>query len=506
MGRANRAVQLAIAVVACALIAVAGCPPTQAPCKSVDDCPAGETCVREVCVTVCNSSQDCGRRERCDDGVCVAADNGDASASDGPPDAARSDRARTDATGTDARVDASGRDVRSDAGASDSVQSDASQPLLTCGTTSTLQDDFDDGSTSWQWVPYTVPPGAIGEPDGQLRIDLGASTAVGAEASNGSNYATVLRNDVVRVQVVQVAAVNDVETYLTFGSDPNNWLVLYHLDGILHAEVFVDGSIRSANTATYQAAAHRYWQIREHAGRVWFEVAADTASWTSLLDAPAPAMLDAGYVTIGAVAYRALNQAQTVIFDDFNVGRPRPAWCLASSLEDDFGSSALAPEWQPNNSTGCTIAQSNGQLVFSHSGNGDADCRIWSARVFGFDEVRVEVAQRPTGDTYAAAILALEVPAGPYVELSLQGDQLYTWIDSDAALVPFAANDARWLRLRRDGANLRYESSPDGTTWSVVRSIGWAQAEGPVWSSLALACFGCQAGSRQASFDNFNLP
>ena len=506
MGCADQAARELAGAIAIALIATAACPAPQGPCASDYDCQGGAICINGSCRTACNSNLDCSRRERCTDGVCIAVDVTDAAADDGATDGGRT-YAVADTGPRDRNADAAGRDAyQVDAHRPDAVQSDAIHPLLACGTTSTLQDDFDDGVTSWQWVPYTVQPGTISEQNGQLRIDLGAGTTAGAEASDGSNYATVLRNDVVRVQVVQAASANEVETYLSFGSDPNNWLVLYHLNGILHAEVFVGGSIRSANTATYQATAHRYWQIRENNGHVWFEVSADATSWTSLLDAQSPALVDAGYLTLGAAAYQALGQAQASVFDNFNVGRPRPAWCLASSLQDDFGGAALSPEWQPKSSTGCTIAQNNGRVLFSHSGNGDADCRLWSARVFAFDQVRVEVAQRPTGDSNAAAIMALEVPAGPYVELSLQGDQLYTWIDTDASLVPFAANNASWLRLRRDGATLLYEASSDGRTWSTVRSIGWNAGEGPVYSSLALGCFGCQAGSRQASFDNFNLP
>ena len=56
--------------------------------------------------------------------------------------------------------------------------------------------------------------------------------------------------------------------------------------GSLQAQLTQGGTVSWLSAkVTYSSTAHAYWRIRESSGTVYFDVAPDGATWTSLWDA-----------------------------------------------------------------------------------------------------------------------------------------------------------------------------------------------------------------------------
>jgi hypothetical protein len=95
--------------------------------------------------------------------------------------------------------------------------------------------------------------------------------------------------------------------------------------GLLLVRVRIADVIYDRAMLPYDPVAHRWWQIRERAGRTYWETSPDAVAWTTQYDEPsatdtrALVTLAAGYDNFAAA------QSDSVQFDNFNGGGAPPA-------------------------------------------------------------------------------------------------------------------------------------------------------------------------------------
>jgi len=489
-----------MALAALGWLILAACPPGADPCRVDEDCRDNELCVEAACLTVCNSDLDCGRRELCDDGVCWPEPDADAA---GTPDSG-ADAAVRDASSADrAAADTTAADLPStqDAARPDSAGDiDASLHPSGCGTIGALQDNFDDSQLGWQWSSYGESGVTAAERDGRLELSIGAGVA-DRFGWVRSDFAADLRGDAVSVRVAQAPTTAGVEAFLDFDGGQDGYISFSLYAGGLAAIVNQGGSNTAFEEIPYDAATHRFWRIGEVAGRVHLDTSPDRTSWTTHVDVPSPSYVGLGRAALGIGAVDAVGAADHVVFDDLNTDRAPPPWCQASGFSDAFDQGALSREWELFGPESCTAVQRGGHVTV---GNGE-DCFLYTARVFAFDQVLVELLSEPQDEPLARAVLAVYAPSGRWAELGVRGGNLHAWIDSGALLGDFPLLDRRWLRLRRSGTNLLFEARGSAGPWELLHSAAWSAGEGPVFAAVGLDCRDCDGDAHGASFDNFNL-
>ncbi|HEX2190103.1 MAG TPA: hypothetical protein VHG51_14445, partial [Longimicrobiaceae bacterium] len=91
------------------------------------------------------------------------------------------------------------------------------------------------------------------------------------------------------------------------------------VNGQLFAVYWVAGAKHTAASVAYSASQHRWWRIRERAGRTYFETSPDGCDWNVLADVSIAVRLDRLEITFGVGTEPATSNPGTAIFDNFNV-------------------------------------------------------------------------------------------------------------------------------------------------------------------------------------------
>jgi len=144
-------------------------------------------------------------------------------------------------------------------------------------------------------------------------------------------------------------------------------------------------------------------------------------------------------------------------------------------FRDDFDDGVLTG-WMPWTHTGCTVVETGGALQLDYSGSGEAYCGVDSNATYDLrgHSVAVEVVAAPVLDNFEAyldlfssggqQLLLIRDPSGVTVQVR-NGGQLLT-----NRTVSVALSAQRYWRIRETGGTIYWETSPDGTTWTIRHS------------------------------------
>jgi hypothetical protein len=168
----------------------------------------------------------------------------------------------------------------------------------------TLRDTFDDNAidtTVWSSSQYAQEVG------GQLEIRPPANVTA------WESYQTVGLYDLVNSSVtVEVVQVTSTYTFLDVRVDGYNNQTL----GLW----FSYGTLETLNTSVpYDAVAHRWWRIRETAGKIYWEVSPDAHAWTVLDFVPTPFPVTSMSVVLAAGAQTPSPNPGVALFDNLNM-------------------------------------------------------------------------------------------------------------------------------------------------------------------------------------------
>jgi hypothetical protein len=196
----------------------------------------------------------------------------------------------------------SNADGSGSAGSDTSAQRDGSLSAAGCfgsETAAPYSADFELGQPTWA-MTYGQTPVQTTYTNGVLVVAPGMSNPpkFGGVTSAKDDF----RN---RRFFVEVTAMVNTATQAMAGfglesagnNEPYVWW--YQMGGALVAETNV-GGVLDTSTLPYDPLAHRWWQLREQAGMVIFEVSADGVGWTMVAQKPTPAFVTNAYLDVFA--------------------------------------------------------------------------------------------------------------------------------------------------------------------------------------------------------------
>lgn len=194
------------------------------------------------------------------------------------------------------------------------------------GTAHTAIDNFDDNvrdAALWGNA-FMDAVSTHGEADGRLVIDVGANAA-GDWAGYVTTSAYELADDRAFVEVLQLSAPG-TNTILLLSPNlaETDGPSIESENGMLIFRLRINDTINDRASIAYDPAAHRWWQIRERAGRTYWELSRDGVNWTIGHDEPTstPTMV---FITLAAGAGLTTGTPGSAMFDNFNGGGAPPA-------------------------------------------------------------------------------------------------------------------------------------------------------------------------------------
>jgi len=232
--------------------------------------------------------------------------------------------AATGGTGAGAKT---GGGANTDSGAGTGGGGKDASVVVACpaGGLQDLKDDFASATLdTGRWDPWATGTSAYSLSNGLLVLKAqGPSSYSGAYSI--SSYATSGCRAWVEVPQVNSDAL-DADTYFTLFDASSNELrfVAAHepgnLSGVELAFEVVEGTSTDSTSKPYDAAKHRFWQLRFASGQVYFETSPDGQTWTSQRTIPRPAWLGQVKVELGAGMWKSATFGTAVAhFDNFNL-------------------------------------------------------------------------------------------------------------------------------------------------------------------------------------------
>lgn len=156
--------------------------------------------------------------------------------------------------------------------------------------------DFALGLPAWA-TPYNQPSAQVMFATGVMTVipgDAPAPAYAGLSSPNGDFQS--------RRVFIEVPTMVDTTTAAVVGigieqGNGTPYAAVYQESGMLFAEIDVSGTF-DTSMVPYDPVAHRWWQLREQAGTMFFEASADGIAWTTIAQKPTPAFVSNAYLDL----------------------------------------------------------------------------------------------------------------------------------------------------------------------------------------------------------------
>lgn len=346
-----------------------------------------------------------------------------------------------------------------------------------CGTTSLLADDFTAATASPQWYTYANAGGTVAQTGGDLVVTLQATQPSGYSGYD-SSWKYDLRNSRVFIEVPQTTSVaTHAQTdFQVIGG--NDAFTIVEEFGTLTAEKFVGAAQTTLGATPYSPTQHRWWQIRESAGTLYFEASADGVTFTQFATAPTPSWAPAVDVVLEAGAYQTETNPGSARFAQINGGTPSGTWCKASTQRDNFNSGTIGGDWGNSFATnGCTYGEASGSVTFMLASNKTQDCGLVTGTGYDLtgDAVFTALTNAPIANTNIFTFLRASNLAGDNVEVALVGSTIVSAQNvggtfSQLSTTAYSPVAHQYWQLAESNGMLSWQVSPDGATWTNLHS------------------------------------
>jgi hypothetical protein len=343
-----------------------------------------------------------------------------------------------------------------------------------CGTMAKVFNDFETSTIdTGRWSYWNDGPLTVAHEGGRLvftvpagQSDLGAGYQTHAYYRMQGSRAFV---EVLPLEVDSGASFTFALRTLAAG----RWYMSYQ-DGALVFRMRDAVNEYTLASVPYVAEEHRFWQIREQDGTVYWETSADGATWT----AQASNSVDTSEVLVRVRLSIRANTAQPVdhvlMADNLNGGVANDiSWCPGEILVDDFDDVQIAPVWTLDNRGNCSVFEQGGQLVFAFPEPFYGRCGYESLSRYDMTRSAL-VLEAPKSDPGAMLIYVnLDFPHNGddarFVigDGMLSGEKEVSNVNGLVFSMPFDPVQHRWLRLRGEGGTVYWETSPDGQDWQL---------------------------------------
>jgi hypothetical protein len=351
-----------------------------------------------------------------------------------------------------------------------------------CGTVEMVVEDFEgaemNGEHWGMWVDQLMLL-SVEQRDGQLAFEIPTEIA-----SVGSGYHTRswYRFTGSRAFVEVVDAQEESDMGLSFHvrapeseGGGNRWYTEQRA-GTLRFWERIDGRNAQLASVSYDPVAHRWWQIREQDGVVYWETSADATTWATHAMMPTELAGEPVQVRVETWVSNPQPVPRTFLIDNLNGGiSPGIRWCPAATFTDDFDDGIMKSEWLISGNGACMTREQDGQLVFDYSEPSTGSCGYYTRSRFDLSDSTLAVAA-PSADVGAMYVYIgafsrngdeLEIRQG---QGELVGRKRVQETSDRTFAFPYDPVQHRWWRLRGNDGTAYWETSADGKTWTTHAS------------------------------------
>jgi hypothetical protein len=384
-----------------------------------------------------------------------------------------------------------GRCYRAGAAIPDAAVAPDAAALPTCGKTLLLHDDFADGLRGGLWNRAFETAPVTSEAAGQLAFAVPA----GESAAYLSWPEYDLRESRVRVEVLLARADPGGEVHLGVDvrtpAGPGIEARLAVAAGELRALADRGSGDELLMAVPYQPAQHRFWQLREQGGALFWETSVDGTSFQPLASRSTFFPAGAVAISLGAAAAVTGTGSAEARFDNLNDSAPAGEHCSLAALGSDFPAGAV-PVWaELGEQAGCRFVADGAGARFRFTGAGRCALRSRAPVRFTGGALAIDLIQ-PLATTQPGQVsLSLATLGGAQVIALQRGGELLLRVTAAGGGAPAetaAAYDPtlhRFLRLREMAGMVVLEGSSDGASFGAVASMPHGLGGEPVEVELA---------------------
>lgn len=179
------------------------------------------------------------------------------------------------------------------------------------------------------------------------------------------------------------------------------------------------------------------------------------------------------------------------------------------SFWDDFEDGVLDPRWaEPDCTDGCSAAETGGQMQFSLGAAGPCECTVSTEGAYSLlgQAVVLDVPSITNFFEPLRFFMAAEEPGGDTIEYGFDGsDVFYARVEVDG-VTTFAQTSVyeprpRYWRIREQGGQIYFESSPGGSEWDVEM-----QTQTPFFVGMVRFRFGTRVDGPMPSGVGIGVP
>jgi hypothetical protein len=346
-----------------------------------------------------------------------------------------------------------------------------------CGTTNLLGNDFEGemlNEVDWyRWGGVEVT-----QVDGRLQVTQ-ADPTIYREGGYETRRWYLLRGSRVFVEVPDYDTTKDGTVVFEVES-ADNPDARFELTGTeLALDYAYAGDRHRVSKLVYDPAAHRFWQVRETEGTLYWETSPDGETWE--IQASTSSLPFADLARVKLLAFLPPN-AGPVFFDNLNggvVAQDEP-WCAIDSISDDFDDGLVGPAWSSWDSGACNFFERDGALFFEYPPEGDGDCGYASATRYDLTGTAISI-EVPEVDTsgLVRTVFELDFLNGNWITLEhlnlseMEPNRLVCrnnilGADATPCSLVYDSDQHRWWRFRHDDSEnlVHWETSPDGKQWT----------------------------------------
>jgi hypothetical protein len=362
-----------------------------------------------------------------------------------------------------------------------------------------------------------------------------------------------LTNARATVEVPQVPIGSSALAIFAVAINSNNWFRIAANSNTISFQQKINGTIDSVDVS-YNAAQHHFWRVRHDAasGNIVFETSGDAATWTTRRTVTPRISITAMRIELNGGTSGSVNAPGTVIFNnlvlDSPTGTPTPTPTPSPSASptptptptpiptptptpspsptavfgDDFNDNLrdlaqwnlgvlnVPPEaYNPN----VSVIEQNQRLEITPLAN----TSIWShngyvsAGTFNLTDAyaTVEVPQVPNGS--ALAIFAVGIDSNNWYRISARSGLIFfqdivSGVKNSVSITYNAAQHHYWRIRHNSGSDsITFETSGDGTSWTVQRTVPRQLAIAAMHLELDAGTYEAVSAPGIAIFDNFRL-
>lgn len=254
-----------------------------------------------------------------------------------------------------------------------------------------------------------------------------------------------------------------------FELNPGELVLRYSLMGDRH----------TLGKLAFDPEAHRFWQLREAGGTLYWETSPEGTQWTTQAQASSLAFQEVARVKLIA----ALPAGAGPLFFDNLRGTGAASdvpWCAIETLRDDFEDGLVGLGWSAWSTDNCTFYERNGRLEFELAPTGNANCGYDSRTRYDLRgrTVTIEVPKvDESGKIHTYFLLDFADNNWIAFDHGSAGDQGANRLvcrnqlrnaNATPCSLSYEAAEHRWWRFRhdRDANAVHWETSPDAKQWT----------------------------------------